>query len=169
MLINLSKFLSSDKISLEINEEFVIDDQEFIEKTHLNNPVTFNGEFFKVEGSTILNAIVSYNYTEECARCLDKFDNKNNVKFEAVVVSNKNYDEPDDTDEIRLIYEDGCVKLDEVIKQMIYLSLPMKAVCKENCKGICPNCGVNLNFEECKCKNELTDPRFNKLKDLLKD
>lgn len=169
MLINLSKFLSSDKYSLKVNEEFVIDDQEFIEKTHLNNPITFDGEFFKVEESIVLNAKVTYTYAEDCARCLENFQNKSNVKFEAVVVSGNDDLNDDDSDEIRLQNVDGCVKLDEVIKQMIYLSMPMKAICKEDCKGICPNCGVNLNFEECKCENELTDPRFDKLKDLLKD
>jgi len=60
------------------------------------------------------------------------------------------------------------IRMDEIIKQLIYLSLPMKSLCNDDCKGICPYCGVNLNNEICQCERNLTDPRFDKLKDLLK-
>ena len=75
--------------------------------------------------------------------------------------------EDKESDEIQLVMIDGIVKMDEPIKQLIYLSMPMKSLCKQDCKGICPNCGVNLNDEKCQCENDLTDPRFDELKDLL--
>lgn len=167
MLIRLNKFLSSDAISLNVNENYVIDDEEFLSKTRLNKDINFNADVFKVEDSVLLTGTIKYTFSDECARCLENFDNTVETKFEAIIVQKISEDE--ESDEIQLVITDGCVVLDEIIKQMIYLSMPMKSLCKADCKGICPTCGVNLNYEKCKCENNLTDPRFNKLKDLLKD
>lgn len=168
MLIKLSKFLSSDDVSFKIEDKYIINDEEFLQKTHLNKTIIFNGDFFKVEDNILLTGIVRYVYAETCARCLTEFENTSETKFEAIV-GRKREDEEEESDEIKLVMEDGCVNLDETIKQMIYLSMPMKAVCKADCKGICPTCGVNLNVEKCKCEDNITDPRFEKLKNLLKD
>ncbi|MGB4438111.1 MAG: DUF177 domain-containing protein [Sedimentibacter sp.] len=167
MLIRLNKFLSSDAISFNVNENFAIDDEEFLLKTHLDKDITFNGDVFKVEDNVLLTGTIKYTFADECSRCLENFDNTVETKFEAIIVQKLNED--DESDEIQLVITDGCVVLDEIIKQMIYLSMPMKSLCKTDCKGICPTCGVNLNYEKCKCENNLADPRFNKLKDLLKD
>jgi DUF177 domain-containing protein len=167
MLIRINKFLSSDQFSLNINEKFIIDDKDFLAKTHLHKDIDFNGSFFKVDENVILNGIIKYNFADECGRCLKPFDNTVTTSFEALLL--RQIDEDDQSDEIKLKITDGCVDLEETIKQMIYLSMPMKSLCKKDCKGICPNCGVNLNNEECKCKNNSTDPRFDKLKEMLKD
>jgi len=167
MLIRLNKFLSSDAMSLNINENFVIDDEEFLLRTHLNKEINFNGDVFKVEDNVLLTVTIKYTFEDECARCLENFDNTVETKFEAIIVRKLNEDE--ESDEIQLVITDGCVVLDEIIKQMIYLSMPMKSLCKTDCKGICPNCGASLNYEKCKCENNLADPRFNKLKDLLEN
>lgn len=168
MLINLSKFLSSDEILFDFEDKFIISDEDFLEKTHLNKTIIFNGSFFKVEDNILLTGIVKYSYAEVCARCLSEFENTVDTKFEAIVGRKQDNDE-DESDEIRLVIQDGCVNLDEAIKQIIYLSMPMKALCHLDCKGICPTCGVNLNVEKCKCKNNITDPRFEKLKNLLEN
>ncbi len=168
MLIRINKFLSSNQISFKVNENFVIDDEDFLSKTHLHKDINFIGDIFKVDENIILNGTIKYTFDDECARCLAPFDNIVETKFEAVLVNQ--VDEGDnESDEIILQITDGCVDLEETIKQMIYLSMPMKSLCKNDCKGICPNCGVNLNIEKCKCEDNLTDPRFDKLKDLLKD
>ncbi len=170
MLIRINKFLASGQISLKVSENFEIDDEDFLSKTHLHKSIGFSGDIFKVDESLLLNGTVKYTFDDECARCLAPFDNAVETRFEAVLLHQLDEnDENDDDDEIKLKITDGCVDLEETIKQMIYLSMPMKSLCKKDCKGICPNCGVNLNHEECKCESSLTDPRFDKLKDLLKD
>ncbi len=167
MLIRINKFLSSEQISIQINEKFEIDDEDFLSKTHLHKDINFSGVIFKVDDNVILNGSIEYTFEDQCARCLIPFDKTVTTKFEAVLM--RQLEENEESDEIKLKITDGCVDLEETIKQMIYLSMPMKSLCKKDCKGICPNCGVNLNNEECKCNNDLTDPRFDKLKDLLKD
>ena len=167
MIINLSEFLASNKISFNVSRNFVIGDENFLAKTNLNNVVVFNGDFFKVNENILLSGTIKYNYSEVCARCLTEFQNEVETKFEAVIM--RSIEDNNESDEIKLSIEDGCVNLGETVKQLIYLSMPMKSLCKDDCKGICPTCGVNLNEEECKCQNIITDPRLDKLKTLLKD
>lgn len=58
------------------------------------------------------------------------------------------------------------VDLDDIIREQIYLSLPMKLLCDNGCVGLCARCGVNLNIETCQCHESGGHPAFLKLKDL---
>lgn len=58
------------------------------------------------------------------------------------------------------------IELDEIVRSEIYLALPMKFLCKEDCKGLCPVCGKNLNRERCNCQKMTGHPAFLKLKEL---
>lgn len=63
-------------------------------------------------------------------------------------------------------YEGNGVQLNDVLREVILLALPMQLVCNESCKGICPVCGQNRNQRECACHTAAVDDRWNKLKDL---
>jgi len=52
------------------------------------------------------------------------------------------------------------------VREFALLSVPMKKLCKENCKGLCPKCGSDLNKEKCKCITEEIDPRWKPLMNL---
>jgi uncharacterized protein len=58
--------------------------------------------------------------------------------------------------------------LDDLVREAIILSLPLKPLCSEECKGLCPICGTDLNKSHCHCVIEKTDPRWDMLKGLLK-
>lgn len=163
MLIKLNKFLSSDAKYLKVDENFIIDDENFLEKTNLKGFVNLKGEIYKVDEDISFTGTIKYTFADECARCLEEFDNSIETKFQAEIVQNAD----EESDEAQLVIKDGNIEMDEAVKQLIYLSMPMKSLCRNNCKGICPGCGVNLNYEKCQCENNLTDPRFDKLKDLL--
>ena len=163
MLLKINKFLSSDNVSMTVNENFVIDDEEFLEETRLDKNILLSGEILKIDDSLTFSGRIEYTLTDECARCLKEFNNRINYKFQASIV----HKEDKESDEVQMVITDGIIKMDDIIKQLIYLSLPMKSLCDKDCRGICPNCGANLNNEKCQCVNSLTDPRFDKLKDLL--
>jgi uncharacterized protein len=59
-------------------------------------------------------------------------------------------------------YEESGLSLEDVVREQVLLSLPPRTLCKEDCKGLCPRCGQNLNLETCKCDTS-TDPRWNAL------
>jgi uncharacterized protein len=65
-------------------------------------------------------------------------------------------------------YQDDKIDLSQMIWEQVYLALPMKPLCKEDCRGLCPQCGTNLNLSMCSCDRETVDPRLATLKTLLK-
>ena len=115
----------------------------------------------------MLNAKINYFYSETCARCLEEFENKITANFNAIIVDKLNDDY--EAEDIEILIKDSCIDLEEPIKQVVYLSMPMKALCKTDCKGICPKCGINLNTDKCECNDFVIDPRLEKLKTLLSD
>jgi uncharacterized protein len=63
-------------------------------------------------------------------------------------------------------YQGQGLLLEDVLREQILLALPLREVCKEECKGLCPHCGRNLNLEPCNCAEPLEDPRWAALKDI---
>lgn len=95
----------------------------------------------------------------ECDRCLDKFDYKIDGQTATLFTSNKKLTGPEQ-DSVRLIDEHSAeIEIDEDVRDAVLLNLPIKAICKEDCKGIC-QCGQNLNYEKCTCTDERIDPRW---------
>jgi DUF177 domain-containing protein len=66
-------------------------------------------------------------------------------------------------------YRDGVIDLGELVHEQLYLALPMKPLCRDDCKGLCPVCGANRNQTPCACNVRWEDPRLAGLKALLKD
>lgn len=62
---------------------------------------------------------------------------------------------------------DFTLELDDVVITDILLSLPQKFLCRQDCKGLCPQCGSNLNLGDCACEKRQIDPRLEKLKQLM--
>ena len=65
-------------------------------------------------------------------------------------------------------YRDDKIDLSLLIREQLYLGLPMKPICRVDCAGLCPVCGANLNLAPCSCTRETVDPRLASLKALLK-
>jgi uncharacterized protein len=67
-------------------------------------------------------------------------------------------DEPDFS-----FYEGGIIDVDELVREQLLLALPSRFRCGEDCKGLCPHCGADLNKETCACEHEEIDPRWSAL------
>ena len=63
-------------------------------------------------------------------------------------------------------YQGEGLLLEDVIREQVLLALPLKAICRQDCKGLCPQCGINLNSGTCSCAEPAEDPRWSALKDL---
>jgi uncharacterized protein len=63
-------------------------------------------------------------------------------------------------------YQGEGLLLEDVLREQVLLALPLKVTCREECKGLCPQCGKNLNQEQCSCSTEMEDPRWAALKDV---
>jgi len=66
-------------------------------------------------------------------------------------------------------YDGEVIDLDAIIQHQIILAIPFYPLCREDCKGLCPHCGINKNQETCQCSDkEFIDPRLSGLKDFFK-
>jgi uncharacterized protein len=63
-------------------------------------------------------------------------------------------------------YEGQGLLLEDVLREQVLLAVPLKALCREDCKGLCPHCGKNLNHGQCSCEEPVEDPRWNALKEI---
>lgn len=63
-------------------------------------------------------------------------------------------------------YQGDGIETADVVKEQVLLALPVKALCKEDCKGLCPHCGKNRNTSQCHCTEERSDPRWSALSGL---
>jgi DUF177 domain-containing protein len=61
-------------------------------------------------------------------------------------------------------YDGNGLELNDVLREVVLLALPMQLLCREDCKGVCPSCGENLNLTACGCQPEMADDRWSKLK-----
>jgi len=108
-----------------------------------------------------------------CDRCLEEFpfpvEEEINVLLEPVAsVSRLKEEVCLSRDDLDVIFFDGeTVEVDEVVREQILLAVPMRQLCKEDCKGLCPQCGENLNLKTCDCKREVKDSPFAILKKLV--
>lgn len=113
--------------------------------------------------------------TARCHRCLQPFDLKlaRNFRVTYLAPDQERFarEETELTDsELDVSYMDKTyLPLHEMIKEQIFLALPMKFLCHVDCKGLCPNCGGNLNEVECGCDQEQMDPRWASLKAIVTD
>lgn len=102
-----------------------------------------------------------------CHRCLSpytsKFDVTQRQLYQAGPVRGGG-----DTDIIEISTNAIEIDLNPLMKEMVILNHPIKMLCKEDCKGICPNCGADLNHEACRCGEEVIDPRWEQLRKLIK-
>lgn len=130
-------------------------------------PVNIDGGIYRADEDLFINATITYTYKENCARCLAEFSNKVSTVLLGRLVEQDNNVLEEENDEILVVYKESIVDLQEFIVSAILLSLPMKALCDEACKGLCPKCGQNLNLQKCNCEDDFIDPRFAKLKELL--
>jgi len=107
----------------------------------------------------------------QCARCLDPVKQDVRREFELLyrpLGADAGRDELSVTDaEAEIGYYQGeGLQLEDVLREQILLAIPLKVTCRPDCKGFCPQCGKNLNQEQCSCSKEVEDPRWAALKEV---
>jgi uncharacterized protein len=108
-----------------------------------------------------------------CSRCLEPFRLPVAAPFDlrylpASEVSSDGEREVGDEDLETSYYENDAIDLNGLMREQFYLALPMKPLCQDDCRGLCPQCGTNLNTGNCSCAPVWEDPRLAALKNLLK-
>jgi uncharacterized protein len=107
-----------------------------------------------------------------CSRCLEPFEVPVDAAFELRYVpqaenSGEGEREIAEDDLITAYYREGMLDISDLLREQFQLALPMKPLCSDACRGLCPECGANLNRTECGCSPAWEDPRLAPLKNLL--
>ena len=107
-----------------------------------------------------------------CGRCLEAYRIPIDVPFDLsylpqVENAGQREHEIHDEDLSTAYYRGEAIDLGELLREQFYLALPMKPLCSEDCKGLCPHCGTNHNRGTCDCRPAWEDPRLAGLKTLL--
>lgn len=122
----------------------------------LRGPVDVVGTVRNRAGALVLEAELTARLYLTCDRCTRAFERDKCVKYKTLLADRL---EDEDSEEIVLLDGDAQLDLDELMTDVFILSLDTKNLCKEDCRGLCPGCGADLNVEPCRCKKE-TDPRL---------
>src|SRR5262245_55828163 len=106
-----------------------------------------------------------------CSRCLEPFtlpiDSAFDLRYLPVETETASEDrEVSDEDLDASVYREHQIDLNELLREQFYLALPMKPLCREDCAGLCPQCGTNRNAGTCACAPQWEDPRLAPLKRL---
>lgn len=100
----------------------------------------------------------------ECVRCLTTFEHELKWSFTELYA----FDKRSETDSGLILPEDAHIELGVLLREYAILEIPISPICKEDCKGLCSECGQNLNEKDCGHRPDQTDSPFAVLKDLLK-
>lgn len=163
-------FIELEPIFNNIGEQktfdFTIDlsSEEFDGIFPFKTPVMVAGVVKNASGIVTLEYSVKLVYDGFCDRCAEKIEKSFEFNFDHTLVLSLNNEENDDL----MLIEDFHFEMDPLAIEDIFLSLPTKILCSEECKGICTSCGKNLNHGACDCKKEV-DPRLAILQQLLED
>jgi uncharacterized protein len=155
-----SKTFSSevDGASLAISEDTVL----FTQPLTISGTATNNGQSIMVQG-TLETAVQMI-----CGACLETFSLPLHEKFlDEFVEGVPAADFDTQAEDAPGFFQGDEIPLDELIRDVVLLALPMRPVCHDTCKGLCSKCGQNLNQAVCNCQHEAVDPRLSVLKKLL--
>ena len=143
---------------------------EDLELPMFEGMVTVGGTLRKVSNQYFLRSRISGTFHGECDRCLAEVRREITAPMDIYYYIGVAESEGGDDDlEMRTIEpEQDVIVLDEEVRQAIAIQVPLKTLCREECVGLCPRCGADLNTGDCGCQTDEIDPRWAKLAEAFK-
>ena len=141
------------------------------ERVNLSAPAQVNGKIRLAGNEVFVNGHVDARAQVECDRCLKPIELPVNADFELEYITGSDYEssavaELTEAELSVSVFDGDSIDVDEIVKEQILLAVPTRMLCREDCKGICPQCGVDRNMGGCSCETKEIDPRWAALKDL---
>ncbi len=170
MRVHIGQLHEPQDISLEIESQECDFPQDI---GRFRSPIRMEAHLRKVQEEVTIEGRILTQIELVCSRCLKTFDYSCDDTFEVIYLPQP--DEQELVDEIELeaadlsisYYQGETISLTELIREQLLLWLPVKPLCKDECAGLCPSCGQDLNEGSCHCPKETLDPRFAILGQLL--
>ncbi|MBS1910418.1 MAG: DUF177 domain-containing protein [Bacteroidetes bacterium] len=140
-----------------------------LDESFLGN-VKVEGTLRKVSSQFFLTSTITRTYVRECDRCLAEIRVEGSIPltvyYRTEFGDRRGLEDEDNV--VTLEPDQESIVLDDEVRDAILLDLPAKMLCREECKGLCPGCGADLNNDACRCETPAIDPRWEKLAEMLK-
>lgn len=141
------------------------------ESARLVGPAEVRGRVNRRDHEVRLRGTVKARAEVDCDRCLKSIEVPIEATFDLKYVSADDYRaaetvELQEEDLSVAVFDDQTIDVDELVREQVFLALPLRALCSAECKGLCPVCGADKNSVSCDCEAARTDPRWDKLKNL---
>lgn len=164
MKYDLTQLISQKINEIEIDSKltFKQDDELSMSDSYNSAPVMVTGAIKRNGKNFSLELKYESTWSYNCGRCLTPTDYVIEGEIIRSIVKERN-----DVEDENVYVESAVIDLYDVIYNDIVLNLPLQVMCDDDCKGLCPDCGINLNTETCQCEDENIDPRLAKLKNLF--
>jgi uncharacterized protein len=141
------------------------------ERVRLTAPAAVTGKVRLSGNEVFVSGHVDTRAQIECDRCLQPVEAPVSADFTLDYITGSEYESSEVAElteaEMSVAVFDGeGLDVDEIVKEQILLAVPTRMLCREDCKGICPECGIDRNTGECSCGADNIDPRWAALKNL---
>jgi len=163
MKLNLREIIEVPGASVPFEIELDTDNLDFESIREYKSKPRASGEVFNEAGVLTLSGTLTADMVCICDRCGTAFDSTKEMELEATIVEEN---EDNRFDPELFFLEGDCVEINEIVSTLFILDMETKFLCREDCKGLCSECGKNLNLGSCGCRKKL-DPRFAVLEQLL--
>ncbi len=160
MILDLKDIFADhkDRMQVSYSRDLLSDAGLYDKVSHVN----IDADIINNSGIVSLILDVNFSYDTSCDRCAADLHRDYKNSFKHTLVS-----EGTDSKDDYIVLDNYNLNLDQVVRDDILLDKPSKILCKTDCKGLCPECGADLNYEKCSCKNYQVDPRLEVLKHFI--
>jgi uncharacterized protein len=123
----------------------------------INAPITARVDIYKAGNKYVMEGDMSGSLKIRCDRCLNPYDNEIKTGFKLFFTQPALYGSKSEIELLEEDMETGFIngeeiELYDILKEQLYLSLPIKSLCREDCLGLCPTCGIDMNIQRCQCR-----------------
>lgn len=162
MILDLEPIFNNEGMVKEFSYELDLSEQELSGVKPFSTPVRVSGSVGNHTGVVELSAKAEFVLDMNCDRCAKPIKLALTADVFHTLVTSLN----DEANDELLLINELRFDLDPLVTEDIFLELPSKFLCSDDCKGVCPKCGKDLNTGSCSCEKEI-DPRLAALKQLL--
>ena len=137
------------------------------EVASVGSDIEFHIDLLRTAGEVSVRGKVGFLAVARCSRCLSDVNVDTNLEIKLLLSpseAEKKMESGGDMD--YETYKGRTIDLNDYMREQVNLSLPYKAICAEDCRGLCGGCGRNLNEQQCGCETRQEDSRFAVLKDI---
>ena len=148
---------------------------DFDQELKIVSPLSGQVRFLRTGPNILVTGTLETTIEKECGRCLTSFTTPVTIELEEEffpqldIITGTAITQPPEVEEANLIDEQHILNLLEVVRQEILVKSDSLFYCRPDCKGLCPQCGQDLNMGSCDCQNEVVDPRWAGLQALLEE